>query len=213
VQSGVTLRENPHGLSEGGYTDTDPGWVQVSPLRSWHLGRPIRFAHLDRPLGQIVADGPQYEEAVMARIDAAVEYFVDVVLAIENGRGVCRSASALPAAGGLPPVVHIPVAEFVRNLMGVIQEVQPAYRPRSLTPDRLREVAKVYRSNPKRPAAAVAEYLGGTGHARAVNPDELEEERRARLRARARASRAIDAAREQGYLGKAPGERRKGEKT
>ena len=133
--------------------------VQVTPLRgSWTNG-PLLCAYLARPLGEIVVDGPQDYGSVLTRIDAAVEYWLELQLSVdEAGRAVCREATVRPRNGRLEAMPRPPVGELLRHIVGFVEQ-QP--RPRARPTEALaEEAATVYLAAQHRPAQAVAEHFG-----------------------------------------------------
>ncbi len=167
-----------------------------------------------------LGDGVSVPGQYRAKWELPSKHVVEIVVAFERGVPVVNSitverAEGLPSLSGTElrqiPIAHI-VEEAARRLAMVTTltadggsfitfpakgrrqakadaQVRPAMRRRTITPDLLRDVARIYRSNPSEPTAAVRDAFE-------VSP--------------ATASRWVERAREDGFLGRAipgkPGE-------
>lgn len=138
-----------------------PG-IHVSPIYGSRKTGPRLFAYLDRPLGEIVLDGAQDHNAVMQRIDQAIECFVELQLELDSdGLVVCRQATVKPRdqTTRLTSIPRTSIDELIRRLVGFV-EAQPAVPRRRPMEELAEEVAKVYLAAPRQPAKAVAEHFG-----------------------------------------------------
>jgi hypothetical protein len=167
----------------------------------------VSCRYLSSPLEAILGSSPLSYGAFVGRVVRATQCVVELRVDVDGGRPVCREVRILPAEapGELTRTPNVPLDDLVGRYIRTWYAVSGIPRPiqrRAFTPAILQAVALVYRANPKRPAQAVAEHFGWRSPRKSWAAD---------LIGRARASRAIGAAREEGYLRKAPGERQKGE--
>ncbi len=174
-------------------------------LRQLPAAVPCRY--LSRPLNTILGSSPVSYGVLMGRLVSATQCVVQLRVDIEAGRPVCREVRILPAEvdGAITRIPRVPLDDFLGHYIRTWYAVSGTPRPkqrRALTPAILQAVAVAYRANSKRPAQAVAEHFGWRSPNLSWALD---------ASGRARVSRAISAAREEGYLRTAPGDRRKGE--
>lgn len=138
----------------------EPG-THVSPIYGSRKTGLRLFAYLNRPLGEIVMNGAPDFDAVMQRIDAAVECFLELQLDVnDDGLVVCRQATVRPRddTSRLGSIPRTSIDELIRHLFGFIEEnPRPRQRPTEAVAE---EVARVYLSAPHQPAKAVAEHFG-----------------------------------------------------
>lgn len=186
--------------------DGNAAWDDVVPQVHWlpqrSLDRPLLAAYLTHPLGGIVRSGPPDYASVLDRINRSIEVTVELVLSVENGRGVCKQAVIRPGSHGsnIAGVPKLPLEEFL-HAIGWSKQMKVAPKPRGLA--RIaEEAARVYLASPKGPARAVALHFGWATEGLPWREDDA---------ARARVHRAIKVAETLGHIPKAPAERKGGE--
>ena len=177
------------------------------PFSIRQLPATVFCRYLSRPLGDVLGSTAVSFGALLGPLLRATQCVVELHVDVDAGRPVCREVRILPAesTGELTRTPNVPLDAFVGRYVQTWYAVSGTHRPiqrRAFTPEVLQTVARIYRANPKHPAQAVAEYHGWRSPKKQWTADRV---------GRARVSRAIRAAREDGHLGKAPGARRKGE--
>ena len=139
----------------------EPGF-HVSPIFGSRKSKPLLCAYLDRPLGEIVLTGSGDYNAVMQRIDAAVVFFMELLLDVsDDGRVICRQLTlkSRDGTGRLQSIPRISTDELIRRLVGFAEE-QPVSPRRRPTEKLAEEAASVYLGARRHPAKAVAEHFG-----------------------------------------------------